>query len=827
MSVSEPGKIITPWAESGLKNTIPPTANPATGRAGFDQGFSAINMTAKEAGGIPPFGQDFNGIFYEITKILQYMQAGGQPTFDADFAAAIGGYPAGAILSSDDGMSLFRSVADGNATDPNLGGEGWTRPDLQIMELYRRSYAEAGYNVAGTFQAGFTYVNANDVGIDLATGKGYTGPAGPVAAGTNPASGGFVDRSAVVISIAETFRLDPIYGAAWAAGAIATDLKQWFTYGGTVWAPLSIPATLPASPSYSGWVQLASDGNFRPSQFGAAGDADINTTPTDDTAAFERALTYCASIGRNLIPDFGKPRYSVDSVAIPIGITRFRRFKFKARTAVEHLVYTKGPQFPGGSSGIRCDIYGNDGDCNDLALRFITLNGVSFSEVKRNKSTGHKVAADSTGIKVWFNCNNLDIEKNEIRQIQDPDAGVGSLNISCIQVSAETTSVYGGIDVAGSPTYPATTTVTDISIRGNKLYNGTHGIQVSGGQRIHIQKNRCDNQTHRNINLSPAVRLVTVSSNTLLNAGSSAVNAAWGCKRIKVHNNTISSFNTSTIGPTGDDAAIQAYQDIEDIEITNNEIAGDWKYCVYLANYKKAQVIGNKFVDGGSLANIMLESAWFTTTPLPAAAPYSKQRPIAVNATTNSYMAEIALNEHGGSSAAIAITASNGKTCADISISNENIRGSGRSHYVHIYSESVALCDAAVSMIGVRGSALAGSSVSVNKYASSIGRSAFKVVSDVVGFEDSSIVHNVEPVSGAISAFYGPIIAVVSGTVTDITGGAVGQRITLRLASGVVITHNSAKIRLKGLSNATGASANDLLHLINISGIWFETGRSF
>ena len=117
------------------------------------------------------------------------------------------------------------------------------------------------------------------------------------------------------------------------------------------------------------------------------------------------------------------------------------------------------------------------------------------------------------------------------------------------------------------------------NISGNKLYNGTHGIQVSGGLRIGIRKNRCDNQTHRNVNISPAARFVTVSSNTLLNAGSSAVNAAWGCKRIKVHNNTISSFNTSVIGPTGDDAAIQAYQDIEDIEITNNEIAGDWKYC--------------------------------------------------------------------------------------------------------------------------------------------------------------------------------------------------------------------------------------------------------
>lgn len=66
---------------------------------------------------------------------------------------------------------------------------------VQVREALRRSYAEAGYNVVGTFQAGFTYVNANDVGIDLATGKGFTGSAGPIAAGTDPASGGFVDRS--------------------------------------------------------------------------------------------------------------------------------------------------------------------------------------------------------------------------------------------------------------------------------------------------------------------------------------------------------------------------------------------------------------------------------------------------------------------------------------------------------------------------------------------------------------------------------------------------------------------------------------------------------
>lgn len=194
MSVSEPGKIITPWAESGLKNTIPPAANPATGRAGFDQGFSAINMTAKEAGGIPPFGQDFNGIFYEVTNILRYMQAGGQPTFSAEMATAIGGYPVGAVLVGDDGKSVFQNTLDGNTNDPNSVTTGWARPDLQMVELYRRSYANAGLNlVNGSFQFGFTLTKDNDVTLDLESGKAFGGVAGTYPAGTSTA--GFIDRS--------------------------------------------------------------------------------------------------------------------------------------------------------------------------------------------------------------------------------------------------------------------------------------------------------------------------------------------------------------------------------------------------------------------------------------------------------------------------------------------------------------------------------------------------------------------------------------------------------------------------------------------------------
>lgn len=66
----------------------------------------------------------------------------------------------------------------------------------QLREALRRSYADAGYNlVDGSFEAGGTLVNTNDVLLQERTGKAFSGPAGIVAAGTSPASGGFVDSS--------------------------------------------------------------------------------------------------------------------------------------------------------------------------------------------------------------------------------------------------------------------------------------------------------------------------------------------------------------------------------------------------------------------------------------------------------------------------------------------------------------------------------------------------------------------------------------------------------------------------------------------------------
>lgn len=134
MPISEPEKYTTLWSQSGVRFDIPPAADPVTGKAGFDVGFSSINMASEVAGGIPPWGQDFNGILFSITRAIQYVQSGALPTFSSDFSTAISGYKKGAMLIGVDGSTVWQSEVDGNITDPDLpSAAGWVNFPLKYL----------------------------------------------------------------------------------------------------------------------------------------------------------------------------------------------------------------------------------------------------------------------------------------------------------------------------------------------------------------------------------------------------------------------------------------------------------------------------------------------------------------------------------------------------------------------------------------------------------------------------------------------------------------------------------------------------------------------
>lgn len=96
------------------------------GRASFETGFVPLNFTAKSAGGVPPFGADWNGLLRQTTAGLQWVQAGGPATFDVAFSTAIGGYPQGALVVSAITFGLYwLSTVDNNTSNPDAGGANW------------------------------------------------------------------------------------------------------------------------------------------------------------------------------------------------------------------------------------------------------------------------------------------------------------------------------------------------------------------------------------------------------------------------------------------------------------------------------------------------------------------------------------------------------------------------------------------------------------------------------------------------------------------------------------------------------------------------------
>jgi hypothetical protein len=121
LASSIPSKIQLPFASSGSKNTIPvPSQISITpGAASFTDGFPPLNLTPIASGGIPPDGLDMNGILNQITAVQQWQSAGGSFKYDSTFSIAIGGYPAGAVLLSTDGLTEWLNTTDNNVNDPN------------------------------------------------------------------------------------------------------------------------------------------------------------------------------------------------------------------------------------------------------------------------------------------------------------------------------------------------------------------------------------------------------------------------------------------------------------------------------------------------------------------------------------------------------------------------------------------------------------------------------------------------------------------------------------------------------------------------------------
>lgn len=146
-----PTKISVPFAKNAggsFTRTVPIPSQIGinAGFASFTDGFVPLNFTAIGAGGIPPFGQDMNGVLNAITKWTNWYNAGGPVAWDSAFSTAIGGYPKGAIVAS---VTVFGkqwlSTAENNTTNPDTGGANWV--SINPALLFASDTGVGGANV--------------------------------------------------------------------------------------------------------------------------------------------------------------------------------------------------------------------------------------------------------------------------------------------------------------------------------------------------------------------------------------------------------------------------------------------------------------------------------------------------------------------------------------------------------------------------------------------------------------------------------------------------------------------------------------------------------
>ncbi|MHB3599734.1 hypothetical protein ACYBXJ_29055 [Klebsiella pneumoniae] len=123
-----PSRLTVVFSASGDKNTIPVNSTPETladGLAAMDSGFPPLTRIALSAGGKPPKGQDFNGIFNDaytrfngskqevsIHSTLHFRQLS-VDTQKARFLSIQPGMDSGKALSKITRQILMLAVLDG------------------------------------------------------------------------------------------------------------------------------------------------------------------------------------------------------------------------------------------------------------------------------------------------------------------------------------------------------------------------------------------------------------------------------------------------------------------------------------------------------------------------------------------------------------------------------------------------------------------------------------------------------------------------------------------------------------------------------------------
>lgn len=155
---SAPTKIQIPFGNSAggaYKRTVPVASQIGiqNGAASYTDGFPPLNFTPVNAGGVPPFGQDMNGILYDVSAHARWWAAGGPVYYDSAYQTTIGGYPKGACVQSTvTPARLWCSTVNNNTSNPDTGGAGWQYPNNAVTATNQSGGTVAATTISASGQ---------------------------------------------------------------------------------------------------------------------------------------------------------------------------------------------------------------------------------------------------------------------------------------------------------------------------------------------------------------------------------------------------------------------------------------------------------------------------------------------------------------------------------------------------------------------------------------------------------------------------------------------------------------------------------------------------
>lgn len=145
--VADPVKMVEAFGINAgaiyITNPFPVASQIGTnpGNASLNDGFTPLNMTPIESGGIPPSGADMNGILFLISTTTAAVSAGQlYNVYDGTYATAIGGYVKGATIRDATNRLQRWTAANDSPRDPAVHPEDW----ISSIPLYSSSAPSAG-----------------------------------------------------------------------------------------------------------------------------------------------------------------------------------------------------------------------------------------------------------------------------------------------------------------------------------------------------------------------------------------------------------------------------------------------------------------------------------------------------------------------------------------------------------------------------------------------------------------------------------------------------------------------------------------------------------